>query len=246
MLVLNNEREALRHAQGNLQAAEAALTAARDTAGRARLMLEDVVREGERLEADGRRAAEALEDKIRGAIAAGAAPPAGDISKSVAARSDLAARRAMVERIVSDYAAGEHEADLALADARAAVDRAVQDVLRSEVEKIAERWTKVEAEARALRIRLGRESEPIWRLSGLSDAAHEALVANARDAGFHFEEARLIREPWEDLAAALVRDPDARPDFAEADRAMAQLRQEREDRQAAHAAFVARMQERAA
>jgi hypothetical protein len=72
MLVSNNAREALRHAQGNLAAAEAALQAARATTSRARAMLEEIVREGERLEADGRRAADALADKIRGAIDCGA------------------------------------------------------------------------------------------------------------------------------------------------------------------------------
>jgi hypothetical protein len=139
MLGSNNAREALQHAQGNLAAAEAALQAARATTSRARAMLEEIVREGERLEADGRRAADALADKIRGAIAAGASPPAGDMSKS-AARSDLDARRAMVERIVADFAAAEHEAELALSGATAVVERAVQDVLRSEVETIASRW----------------------------------------------------------------------------------------------------------
>lgn len=245
MLVSNNAREALRHAQGNLAAAEAALQAASATTSRARAMLEEIVREGERLEADGRRAADALEDKIRGAIEAGAPPPAGDMSKS-AARSDLDARRAMVERIVADFAAAEHEAELALSGATAVVERAVQDVLRSEVETIAARWAKADREARELRIKLGRESEPIWRLSGLSDAAHEALGANARDADFRLEESRIMREPWENLAKSLVASADARPDFADADRAIAQLRREREDRQAAHAAFVARMRGEAA
>jgi hypothetical protein len=246
MLVSDNAREALRAALGDRQAAEVALTASRATTSRARAMLEEIVREGERLDADGRRAAEALEDKIRDAIAAGASPPATDMSKSVAARSDLDARRAVVERIVADYAAGEHEAEQALSGAKAAVDRAVQNVLRSEAEKIAERWTKVEAEARALRIRLGRESDPIWRMNGLSDEAHAALVANARDDDFSLAECMVVRAPWENLAAELHTSADARPDFADADRELARLRREREDRQAAQAAFVARMRERAA
>ena len=246
MLVSDNAREAVRAALGDRQAAEAALTAARETTTRARAMLEQVVREGERLDADGRHAADALADRIRGAIAAGASPPAGDMSKSAAARSDLDARRVMVERIVADFAAAEHEAELALSGAKAAVERAVQDVLRAEAEKIAARWAKAELEARALRSRLGRESEPIWRLSGLSDAAHEALIANARDADFRLEESRLMREPWENLAASLVASADARPDFADADRAMAELRQEREERQAKDAAFIARMRGEAA
>ena len=137
IIVSSNAREALRNSQGNLAAAEAALQAARDTTSRARAMLEEIVREGEQLEADGRRAAEALEDKIRAAIAAGDSLPSGAMSKTSVVRADLDARRAMAERIVSDYAAGEHAAELALSDAKAAVEWAVQDVLRGEVEKIA-------------------------------------------------------------------------------------------------------------
>jgi hypothetical protein len=244
--VSDNAREALRAALGDRQAAEAALTAARETTGRARLMLEAIVREGEKTDADGRRAADTLADEIRAAIAAGASPPAADMSKSAAARSDLDARRAMVERIVAEFTAAEHEAEQALSGATAAVERAVEKVLRSEVETIASRWAKADREARALRLMLGRESDPIWRMNGLSDEAHEALVANARDPDLGLEECRVVRAAWENLAAELATSADARPDFADADREIARLRREREDRQAAQEAFVERMRERAA
>ena len=232
MVTMDDGREALRNAQGNLVAAEVALTAARATTGRARAMLEEIVRESERLDADARRAADALADKIRGAIEAGAAPPAGVMSKNAAAGAEVVSRRVVVERIVADFSGAEHHAEAAVESARAAVERAVQDILRVEVEEIAEKWAEADAAARSLRIRLGREGDPVWTAAGKSDAARRATSKNFQDGEFGLQEQQAARAPWLEFSSALINDPDAQLDFACADRAIDEMRKERVARRA--------------
>jgi hypothetical protein len=238
MVTMDDGREALRNAQGNLVAAEVALTAARATTGRARAMLEEIVRESERLDAEARRAADALADKIRSAIEAGAAPPAGGMSKNAAAGAEVVSRRVVVERIVADFSGAEHHAEEAVESARAAVERAVQDILRLEVEAIAEKWAEADAAARSLRIRLGREGDPVWRVAGESDVARRATNCNFQDADFDFRQQQAASAPWLAFASALLSDPNARLEFSSADLAIEELRKESAARRAANARWV--------
>jgi hypothetical protein len=98
----SSPRAALGHAQDGLAVAERKLTAAAAAIGRARPLLEQIVREGERLDADDRRDAEALADKLREVISAGASPSFGssdrDGTKALVTRAEIDARRAATER----------------------------------------------------------------------------------------------------------------------------------------------------
>jgi hypothetical protein len=164
-----------------------------------------------------------------------------EMAKNDVARTALDARRQAAEQVVADLAAGEREREREVSDATAAVERAVQDVLRAEAEKIAARWAEVELEARALRIKLGCEGDPVWRLSGVSDAGRRATYQNREDVEFDLQQRQIVREPWSDFSAALIHDADARLDFTAADLAIEEMRKERAERRAADERFIARM-----
>jgi hypothetical protein len=75
--VINTTRDELRDALAKRAKAESALEEARAATSRARALLESIVREGEKLDAAELRAAEALADKFRDSIAAGASKRPG-------------------------------------------------------------------------------------------------------------------------------------------------------------------------
>jgi hypothetical protein len=228
----NNEaRSALKAAQGNLSAAEVALNGARATADRARSMLEEIVREGETLQAAELRAAGAMAEQMRIAFMSGAAPPGPvserEHSKAAAARATIELRREAAAAIVSDFAGAEHEAEEAVAAARAAVSAAIQAVVRSEIESLAAEWAEIDAKARVLRARLGDAYGPTQRLRGLGEHVARAVEQNSHDR-VNLAEIAAVMTSWNDFAAELQSDPEARLDFSPVDRARAEARADRE------------------
>jgi golgin subfamily B member 1 len=226
--MMNNEsREALRVALGDREAAEAALAHARETADRARSILEEVVREGERLDAIERRAADALADNMRSSLVSGAPPSAPasdrDVSKSAAARAALDARSAAAQRVVSDFAAAEREAAEAFQDAQAAVSAAVKDVVRSEAARLASRWAAVDQDAHALRARLGSAYGLVSNVGALDAAVLQAINLNT-DVRVDMEVNAAVEASWSTLAAELAQNSEAQIDFALVDRVRAEAK----------------------
>jgi hypothetical protein len=248
--MINKERDELRRALGRRAAAESALESARAATDRARAFLEEVVRLFEDHEAASMRASSSLVEEMKAAIASGGTPSADannrEMAKSDVARTALDARRQAAEQVVADLAAEERERAREVSDATAAVEQDVQDILRIEVEAIAEKWAEAELAARALRIRLGRENDPVWRLSGQSDAGIRATGQNFQDTEFDFRQRQITSAPWLEFSSALISDPDARLDFTAADRAIDEMRKERADRRIADERFVARLRGEAA
>jgi hypothetical protein len=232
MTMTNGEaREALRSAQGNLAAAEVALNAARATTGRAREILEAIIRESERLDATERRAAEVIEDQMRASLMSGAAPSVSasdrDTAKNAAARAAIDVRRAAAERVVAEFLAAEHEAAEAVEQAQAAVARAIKAVMRAEASALAARWAAVDEEARILRSRLGRVYGPVSQLGALDDQVSKAIAANDDDT-VNLEETAAVTDVWNSFAASLARDSEARIDFLPVDHAREEVRAARE------------------
>jgi hypothetical protein len=133
-----------------------------------------------------------------------------------------------------------------VADATAAVEQAVRDILRAEVEKIVACWVEVEREARARRILLGCQSDPVWTLAGLSDAGRRATYQNQEDGEFDLRQRQVTSGPWIEFSAALRQDADARLDFTAADRAIDEMRKERAERREADERYIARIRGEAA
>jgi hypothetical protein len=238
-------RDALRHAQSSLAAARADLTAARAATDRARGLVEDITRQLEDIAADEKRVSWAAQDRLKAALRSGASP--GDfVEERRSAGGDVAAKLEASRLVVADFKAEENDCEKALSDATAAVERAVQDVLRAEAEKITARWAEVDREARALRIKLGCEGDPVWRIAGQSDAGRRATGQNFQDAEFDFRQRQAASAPWLEFSSALVSDPDTRLDFTAADRAIEETRKERAERRATDERFIARMRGEAA
>jgi hypothetical protein len=230
-------RDALRHAQSSLAAARDDLTAARAATDRARDLVEEITRQLEDIAADDKRVLWAAQDRLKAALRSGASP--GDfVEERRSAGGDVAARLEAARLVVADFKAEESACEQALSDARAAVEQAIQDVVRAEVETIAARWAEVELEARALRIKLGREGDPVWRMAGESDAGLRATGHNFQDSEFDFRERQITSGPWKEFSAALLEDADTRLDFTAADRAVEEIRKERAERRAANERFV--------
>jgi hypothetical protein len=215
-------RETLKAAQGNLVAAEAALSAAVETADRARGLLEGIVREGEALDASALRASGAMAEAMYAAIVNGTEPPAAvserEHSKAAAARAAIDLRRQAAEAIVADFASAQHEAERDVESARAAVAAAIQAIIRAEAESIIAEWARIDAEARNLRARLGGFYGPIHKLSGLGDIAYRAIELNGHDR-VDLAENAAVADAWTAFATDLGKDPDARLDFAPVDHA---------------------------
>jgi hypothetical protein len=229
---MNNEaREALRVALGDREAASAALEHAHETANRARSILEEAVRESEKLDATDRRASEVIENQMRDALRIGHAPPAPasekDVSKSAAARAALDVRRAAAERVVSDFSAAEREAAEHFQEAQSAVSAAVKGVIRAEAARLAARWAVVDEEARALRARLGAPYGLISQLGALDGEVLRGITANA-DEPADLAESQAVEGAWASLAAGLQSDPEARIDFGPVDQARESARADRE------------------
>jgi hypothetical protein len=243
------ERESLRAAHASRAKAEGALEAARAAAGRARGLLEAVILDSEALDASELRAAENVADRFREAISTGAAPKfVGDreMEKNAVARAEFDSRRRAAERVVAELAAAEHEREREVTDATAVVERVVQDVLRSEVERITARWAEVELEARAIRVKLGCQGDPAWRLAGDSDAGRRATYQNREDGEFDLRQQQIAADPWISFASGLIRDADARLDFTAADRAIEEMRKESAERQEANDRYLKRVRGEAA
>ena len=236
-------REALRSAQLDLAQTESTLEAAQAATGRARALLGSIVREAEDHEAVERSASSALASEMKAALLTGAAPSVSasdrEMAKSAAARATLETRRRTAEQVVAELTGEEREAEEDVATAREAVSEAIRGVLRATAAQIADRWEAVEFEALALRERLGRISGAVWKVGAIDDASRRALQANT-EASFG-ELDRMIENQWVQFGAALMRDPDARIDFAPVDDARAAERGERENSRRANEAVIARM-----
>jgi hypothetical protein len=223
----NEAREALRAALGDREPAEAALAHARETADRARSILEEVVRESERLDAVERRAAEAVENQLRDALRLGNAPPATasdrDATKTAAARTAIDVRRSAAERVVSDFSQAERDAAEAFQDAQASVASAVKNVVRAEAARLAARWSAVDQEARALRARLGVSYGLVSQIGALDGNVLKAIAANS-DEGTDLDVNGAVETAWQTLASELQRDPETTIDFGPVDRARAEAK----------------------
>jgi hypothetical protein len=243
--MINKERDELRRALGRRTAAESALKTARTASDRARAFLEDVVRQAEDHEEASMRASSSVVEEMKRAIASGGTPANNrEMSKSAARSSELEAHRRAAEQVVADLAAEEREREREVSDATASVERAVRDVVLAEAETIAAKWAEVEAEARAIRIRLGTD---ISHLPGLSTKLGRAIYQNRNDDQFERPESEIARSLWTNFALALQRgDPDAQIDVREADRALEAMSNERAARRAENERFIARMRGEAA
>jgi hypothetical protein len=248
--MINETRDELRDALAQRETAESALESARQASARGRALIEAITRQVDDLEAASVRVASSLATEMKAAIAAGGTPSVApndrEIAKNDVARTALDARRQAAEQVVGDLAAEEGEREREVSDATAAVERAVQDVLRAEAEKITARWTEVDREARALRIKLGCEGDPVWRIAGQSDAGRRATGQNFQDAEFDFRQRQAASAPWLEFSSALISDPAARLDFTAADLAIEEMRKERAERRSADQRFIARMRGEAA
>jgi hypothetical protein len=227
----NESREALRVAQCDREAASAALVHARETADRARDLLEGIVRDGEALEAFALRAAGAMAEAMRAAFLDGTSPPAAmsekDHSKAAAARASNDLRRQAAEAIVADFAGAERDVEEAVVAARAAVDAAIQAIVRSEIESLAAEWAEIDAKARALRARLGDAYGPTRLLRGLGEDVARAVEQNSHDR-VDLGETASVMAVWNDFAAGLAQDPETTISFAPVDRAREDAKAARE------------------
>jgi hypothetical protein len=243
-------RKELRDALAQRATAESALEQARQASARGRALIEAVTRQIEDSEAASIRASSLLAANMKAAVASGRTPSVAgnnhEPAKNVASRSELDIRRQAAEQVVAELAAEEHEREGELSDATAAVGLAVQTILRFEVEKITARWVEVDREARALRIRLGREGDPVWRLAGQSDVGCRATGQNFYDAEFDFRQQQAASTPWIEFCSALISDPNATLDFSAADRAIEEMSNEHAERRAADERFIERMRGEAA
>jgi hypothetical protein len=238
--MISKERDELRRALGRRTAAEGALESARAATNRARDLVEEITRQVEDAAADEKRVSWAAQDRLKAALRSGASPDFAEERRS-AGRDDVAGKLEAARLVVADFKAEEIDCEKALSDATAAVERAVEDVLRSEAEKIAERWAEVDLEARRLRIKLGVQGDPVWTAAGKSAAGRRATSQNFRDGEYGLQEQQAARAPWLEFSSALISDPDVQIDFSEADRALEAMRNERAERRAADEVFLARL-----
>jgi hypothetical protein len=248
--MINTAGDDLQHALARRTAAESARDGARQVTGRARALLEEVIRQAENAVAADSRAERECIAEMRAAFRAGAmptvSPPDKDAARAAAERATLDIRRAAGEAAIADLAEEEREAEATLERDNEAVAFAIRAVLKEEVEKITQSWEAVEAEARALRIRLGREGDPVWRIAGQSDAGCRATGQNFQDAEFDFQQRQIASGPWIEFSSALIHDADARLDFAALDRALEEISKERAERRAADERYIASLRGEAA
>ena len=240
----NKERDELRRALAQREAAESALKSARAATNRARDLVEEITRQVEDAAADEKRVSWAAQDRLKAALRSGASPDFAEERRS-AGRDDVAGKLEASRLVVADLAEEERETEASLERANEAVASAVQDVVLAEAETIAAKWAEVEAEARRHRIRLG--DEPISRLPAFSRTVGRAIYQNRNDDQFERPESEIARSLWTNFASALQRgEPDVQIDFSEADRALEAMRNERAERRATDERFVARVRGEAA
>jgi hypothetical protein len=207
------DREALRRAHEARDKAEKRFEDGRSATERARAVLSSVIEQSERADAARRAAIEGQAEKMLAAIVDGREPSFVAVKS---AGDDFAARRSVVERIVSDLAGAEQEAARDLEEARAEVAECVRTVLRSEAAEIGETWLEADERARALRARLGEHYGPIGRLGRTGANVARAIDLNSADP-VNVREIQEVNAAWTGFAAALASDADARLPF-ESDR----------------------------
>jgi hypothetical protein len=233
----NAARDELRDALARRAAEQAALDAARLTIEKGRLLVEELARQAEDHASAEIRSSTLLADRMKDALKGGEAPAFTndrELSKNAASIAQLETRRRAAEAALADLVAEERERERDVSNATAAVERAVQDVVRGEAEEIAASWEEVNLKARAIRIRLGGNSgDPIWRVSGFSDRVGRALHQNTEDREFDRPQGEIARALWIEFTTQLAHDADARLDFTAADRAIEEMRKEHAERQAA-------------
>jgi hypothetical protein len=236
-------REELNRAHAARQAAGIALEKARSASGSARLLLADSVRQSEDVEAVEMREATSRFEEMKASLLAGSLPSiaAGDKGRARISAAAFGVRRQAAEAVVADLAGDERAAEVDLERANEAVAAAIRSLVKAEAEHLAERWTEAEAEARKIRIRLGRDGDPASRLPGFSQKLGRAFYANGADEHFGHGESEIAREPWTRFGADLLSDPNAKLDFGGADRALDAALKERKAHRQAEAAFVERM-----
>ena len=239
--MISKERDEFRRVLERRAAAESALESARSATGRARDLVEEITRQVEDAAADEKRVSWAAQDRLKAALRSGASPDFAEERRS--AGGEVAAKLEAARLVVADFKAEESACEQALSDATAAVERAVRDVVLAGAETIAAKWAEVEAEARAIRIRLGTD---ISHLPGLSTKLGRAIYQNRNDDQFERPESEIARSLWTNFAAALQREPDVQIDFSEADRALEAMSNERAARRAENERFIARMRGEAA
>jgi len=240
--MISKERDELRRTLGRRLAAESAFESARAATNRARDLVEEITRQVEDAAADEKRVSWAAQDRLKAALRSGASPDFAEERRS--AGGEVAAKLEAARLVVADFKAEESACEQALSDATAAVERAVRDVVLAEAETIAAKWAEVEAEARAIRIRLGTD---ISHLPGLSTKLGRAIYQNRNDDQFERPESEIARSLWTNFALALQRgDPDAQIDVREADRALEAMSNERAARRAENERFIARLRGEAA
>jgi hypothetical protein len=238
--MINKERDELRRALAQRETAESALESARAATNRARDLVEDLTRQLEDAAADAARVSWAAQDRLKVALRSGASP--GDfVEERRSVGGDVAAKLEAARLVVADFKAEENDCEKALSDAKEAVERAVQDILRVEVEAIAAQWAEADLEARRLRTRLGVQGDPVWAAAGKSEAGRRATSKNFQDSDFGLQEQQAARVPWLEFSRELLSDPDARLEFTGADLAIEGMLKERADRREAEERFVARL-----
>jgi hypothetical protein len=237
-------REALRQSQAERARAADHLERVRAAIGRAQNVLAEIIRQAEDHSAAARRDAEMRADKLLSVIRSGA-----DLSfdrddrranvHEVQAAADQG-RRASAEKVVAQLRAEEFEAARVLERIEQTVALSIRRVMWATAAQIADRWTEVSAEAQTLRRRVGRPSGNVWRLGVVEGTLLQAIMANDGDE-LLLAEHSAIEDAWTDFASRLVRDPDARVDFAAADSTIAELRAEREEHRVGVSRILAEM-----
>jgi hypothetical protein len=225
-------RDELRTALARRAAAETALESARQATERGRELIEQIAREAESLEAASERASSDLKAEMRAAVASGGKRSVTtndrERGKNDLARATMDVRRQAAEEVLAELIAEEHDYERELSGAKAAIDRAVKNVLLTEIEEIARAWEELDLKAHAIRIRLGGLSgDPVWNISNFSTTVGKALHHNRQDREFGSPEGGVVRESWAAFSTELLKNPDAQWDFTAADRALQKLRDER-------------------
>jgi hypothetical protein len=234
-------RAELKGAQTALAKAERKLETARAATGKARALLTDTVREAEDHEAIERRASVSFTERIKAAIKGGAVPSFDhDTAKNAAASTMLETHRQAAEQVFAALLKEELEEEDAIAVSREAVSTAIRTVMTEEARALAKRWRDVEAEARSIRVRLGRFHGPMERLGIMDDEVWRALQLNT-DENLNLEEHHAVTGAWTSLGAALARHAEAKPDFAQVDRVREDLAAARIQHQAEVKAITGRM-----
>jgi hypothetical protein len=183
-----------------------------------------------------------MADRLKAALRRGESPAVSSdrsLAENAASSAELEGRRGAAERAVAELRAEEVDAEEAVETAREAVGEAIRGVLRATAAQISARWEAVEAEALTLRERLGRISGAVWRIGAIDDASTRALRANNETSFGEID--RMIENQWVEFGAALIRDSEARIDFAPVDAARAAEREERENHRRGVEAIIARM-----